>query len=721
MTNQTPTNQSAIISSKRLLTLSTQDILFGKSENFKKESNQQENNDQLPKRRIRTSPSYESLSGGTDFDLYRNSTSNISFFNHKNLFPFDLSYSGSYSQKYGKPPIISYDPLTKNGTEQSMTRSTSLSSLLPTKMSNLKSNFQNMNLEKKPKNQNHLRVKKKSILRVRSFDHIPKKQQKLLNKSQTAHDLRLHPSTLPEKDFSANKEFQKSILSKTINTQQQQQQQQQQYINEQQQNFTQTQNKPQIQNKQQSINPNVYQYQTTNYDYNQNFINQNYSNQNQINQYNNNTNYQQSYNNEYQQQGYSPINEHIGNIYKISQNQYGCRFLQDMLYLNDPNVIAIIFNELLTNFHELMKDQFGNYLCQKLFLSCTDKQIYEVLKEIQLLIIPISTNIYGTRAIQKLIDCITTKQQQDLFFNSISINLIGLINNGNGNHVIQKCFLHFPHQRNQLIFQAIIDNFMMIACHKHGCCVMQRCIDFTPKVYRDKLTDLIIGNCLKLIQNPFANYVIQYMLNTDIRADEITKSIQGKMIQLSTHKFSSNVLEKCLRVANEKTRKILIDEFIENPESMKSLLLDPFANYVIQTSIKLSTNSQYQKFVNIIRPLIPYLKNSPCYKKIQLLVNNNNNEKNVVNSNKTNLNNNSNNYNNNSNNSNNNLNNTNINFHNNNNMHFKNRNKQNEKNNNYFSNVQNFKMNKQKNRYQEPNYHRKQRGGGYSNKNNTFN
>ena len=41
------------------------------------------------------------------------------------------------------------------------------------------------------------------------------------------------------------------------------------------------------------------------------------------------------------------------------------------------------------------------------------------------------------------------------------------------------------------------------------------------------------------------------------------RSIKGRVIELSNHKFASNVVEKCLEYGSEKDRKEIIDEFME--------------------------------------------------------------------------------------------------------------------------------------------------------------
>lgn len=49
-----------------------------------------------------------------------------------------------------------------------------------------------------------------------------------------------------------------------------------------------------------------------------------------------------------------------------------------------------------------------------------------------------------------------------------------LVQDINGNHVIQKVLFTFKAPNNEFIFENMIEKCKEIACHKHGCCVMQK-------------------------------------------------------------------------------------------------------------------------------------------------------------------------------------------------------------------------------------------------------
>ena len=46
--------------------------------------------------------------------------------------------------------------------------------------------------------------------------------------------------------------------------------------------------------------------------------------------------------------------------------------------------------------------------------------------------------------------------------------------------------------------------------------------------------------------------------------NKIVRSIKGKVVDLSIHKFASNVVEKCLQHGSDRDRAEVIDEILES-------------------------------------------------------------------------------------------------------------------------------------------------------------
>jgi hypothetical protein len=102
-----------------------------------------------------------------------------------------------------------------------------------------------------------------------------------------------------------------------------------------------------------------------------------------------------------------------------------------------------------------------------------------------------------------------------------------------------------------------------VATHRHGCCVLQRCVDHASDHQRVQLVQEITYNALTLVQDPYGNYVsvllvlanvgmltsvqvVQYILdlNDNRFSDAVIRQFTGNVCALSVQKFSSNVIEK---------------------------------------------------------------------------------------------------------------------------------------------------------------------------------
>jgi hypothetical protein len=68
-------------------------------------------------------------------------------------------------------------------------------------------------------------------------------------------------------------------------------------------------------------------------------------------------------------------------------------------------------------------DPFGNYLCQKLLEFSTDEQRNIICESVAQDLVNISLNMHGTRAVQKMIDFLSTRRQASLVTQYISASV----------------------------------------------------------------------------------------------------------------------------------------------------------------------------------------------------------------------------------------------------------------------------------------------------------
>ncbi|KAG0669644.1 protein necessary for high temperature growth [Maudiozyma exigua] len=368
---------------------------------------------------------------------------------------------------------------------------------------------------------------------------------------------------------------------------------------------------------------------------------------------------------------------------KLATDQFGCRFLQKKLESNSTDesdlVRDLMFDQIKPYFINLILDPFGNYLIQKLCEYLTIDQRTILIDSIYPHVFKISINQYGTRSLQKIIDTVDNESQIDLIVKGFSAEftsidqIVVLINDLNGNHVIQKCIFKFPSRKFDFIISAIIEknNIITISTHKHGCCVLQKLLSVCTLQQIVTISINIIQFLPGLINDQFGNYIIQFLL--DIREldfyllVEIFNKLSGDLCQLSCLKFSSNVIEKFIKklfgvvigAVKGETYPNMTDEIMNNIMNilltiidtftikLNILIRDNFGNYALQTLLDsknysimleykgnnyiLNNNPKFLNFshdfttkvdtlIRLTKDLLPSIKTTSYAKKIKLKV-----------------------------------------------------------------------------------------------------
>lgn len=302
--------------------------------------------------------------------------------------------------------------------------------------------------------------------------------------------------------------------------------------------------------------------------------------------------------------GKTPLVQLKNQIFRLAKDQHGCRFLQKRI---DENVVTnsqtraanfeIIFEQVSPLLYELIIDPFGNYLIQKLTDYCDESNLNLILETLQFNLFLISINQHGTRALQKVIDRMNNNYQLSLLIKGLKPYIIDLIKDLNGNHVIQKILNKYTPENCQFIYDSINEDLLTVATHKHGCCVLQKCLNHVNPAQLIEFSSNILNYeiFIKLVNDQFGNYVLQYLISID--SIEVNKKLYNNFAHFGTSelcklKFSSNVIEKLMRSCyNNEPSSIefsnlkfsLILQILSS--DLNKLVNDPYGNYVVQTLI----------------------------------------------------------------------------------------------------------------------------------------
>lgn len=234
--------------------------------------------------------------------------------------------------------------------------------------------------------------------------------------------------------------------------------------------------------------------------------------------------------------------EIIDNVTAHAYDQSGCRMIQrklEDLSTCSPNFTKMLVQSMLHIMPEVMTNQFGNYLCQKMIEVSDNEQVTMILNSVLSRCVEVSYNVHGTRVIQTLVEIMSQRHlsmhnQLLSLIEQMKDHVLDLATHTHGNHVIQAFLVSFKssdrpsdidqpgsEQRalyTQFIFESCMTYCKEIGSHKHGCCVMQRCLEKGRMSQKLDLADVIIQKLSSLIEDPYGNYLVQNVLKLD-RAD----------------------------------------------------------------------------------------------------------------------------------------------------------------------------------------------------------
>ncbi|KDD71892.1 hypothetical protein H632_c4217p0, partial [Helicosporidium sp. ATCC 50920] len=147
-----------------------------------------------------------------------------------------------------------------------------------------------------------------------------------------------------------------------------------------------------------------------------------------------------------------------------------------------------------------------------------------------------------------------------------------------------------------------------------------RCLDHAGEAQRRQLVSRVAAAALELSQDPFGNYVVQYVL--DLRDPESSAAVMARLdghwAGLAVQKFASNVVEKCLKQEDDSlgpARDRCVQEMLRS-EQLPALLHDPFANYVVQSALAATSGRLHADLVDAMRPHLATLRGSAHGKRI---------------------------------------------------------------------------------------------------------
>ncbi|XVF26460.1 hypothetical protein REPUB_Repub14bG0018400 [Reevesia pubescens] len=294
-------------------------------------------------------------------------------------------------------------------------------------------------------------------------------------------------------------------------------------------------------------------------------------------------------------------------------DQHGSRFIQQKLEHCSLEDKGSVFKEVLPHASRLMTDVFGNYVIQKFFEHGSSEQRKELADQLVGNMLNFSLQMYGCRVIQKALEVIELDQKTRLV-QELDGHIMKCVRDQNGNHVIQKCIECLPANRIGFIISAFRGQVATLSTHPYGCRVIQRVLEHcSDELQSQCIVDEILDAAYGLALDQYGNYVTQHVLERGKphERSHIISKLTGKIVQMSEHKYASNVVEKCLEYGDSAERELLVEEIIgqsDENDTLLTMMKDQFSNYVVQKVLEVSNDRQQELLLDRIRVHLNALK-----------------------------------------------------------------------------------------------------------------
>lgn len=320
---------------------------------------------------------------------------------------------------------------------------------------------------------------------------------------------------------------------------------------------------------------------------------------------------QQNFNNQQPMKGQKPtgkaaapkldIKYVMSHLVENCRDQNGSRLIQQQFEKSNEQEKEQIFQQILPHAYSLMTDVFGNYVLQKILELGTVEQKIKIFDAMKGNIFQLSQHTYGCRVVQKILEELKINGPvQDQILNELRRDIVTLIEDQNGNHVIQKCFETMPSEKVQFIMEEVTENIDELAFHPYGCRVIQRILEHSSPEITEPMLGNLMSSALKCCESQYGNYITQYILEKGPQAQKIQllDVLKDNFVRLSMNKFASNVTEKSVKHGTPEFRRdvvtTLCNSYYDNKPALVVMMTHSFGNYVVQRLFECSDENLRQ-------------------------------------------------------------------------------------------------------------------------------
>ncbi|GAA5802922.1 hypothetical protein HPULCUR_008397 [Helicostylum pulchrum] len=226
--------------------------------------------------------------------------------------------------------------------------------------------------------------------------------------------------------------------------------------------------------------------------------------------------------------------------------------------------LEVIAVECVDELVELCSDYIGNTVIQRLFERCSEMTKSIMLEAVAPFLASIGVHKNGTWAAQKIIDTAKLPAQISIVCGHIKPYVPSLLLDQFGNYVVQ-CCLGLGPNRNQFIFDAIVDSCWEIAQGRFGARAVRATLESPHVTKRQQkyVAASLVQHALLLATNANGALLLIWLLDTSGipgRYRVLAPRLIPHLARLCTHKLASLTVLKLINQRQEPDARSLILE-----------------------------------------------------------------------------------------------------------------------------------------------------------------
>lgn len=244
-----------------------------------------------------------------------------------------------------------------------------------------------------------------------------------------------------------------------------------------------------------------------------------------------------------------------GNVMNLALQMYGCRVIQKALESIDQVQQMELLKEMDGQVLKCVKDQNGNHVVQKIIERVEPKKLQFIIdafiNDTPDAVCNLSTHPYGCRVIQRVLEHCTDEQKRPVL-DQLHKNIRSLVTDQYGNYVIQHVIEHGSIEDRDKIVAQIKGEALKFAQHKFASNVIEKCLICGNNNQKSALISEVCGDgsaptpLLEMMKDPFANYVVQKMLDVadSTHRKKMMMAIKPHIPALRKYNYGKHIITK---------------------------------------------------------------------------------------------------------------------------------------------------------------------------------